>query len=126
LEKELVKTGADVHSIQEAMCEKPKYKAGKREKRVYTPEIEKELRRIVEQERQKGRLLGATHKQHLTNVQIRDKILSTGHQISIATVNIELAKIRKRVKEAYIRQEYDLGQRLEYDFGEVRILNCEY
>jgi len=123
MESELRLAGADIHTLQEVLCQKPKYKAGKRPKRVYTAEIEKQLRTIVEQESQKGRLLGANHKQHLTNVQIHEKLLNAGHQISIATVNIELAKIRKRVKEAYIRQEYDLGQRLEYDFGEVR-LDC--
>jgi len=67
--------------------------------------------------------LGATHKQHLTNVQIHEKLIESGRKISIATINIALAKIRKRHKEAYIRQEYDFGQRLEYDFGEVR-LDC--
>lgn len=123
LEREMVSRGADIHEIQEVLCSKPKYKGVTREKRVYTPEIEKQLREIVESEYRKSRVLGATHKQHLTNIQIHEKLLSAGYQISIATVNIELAKIRRRVKEAYIRQEYDLGQRLEYDFGEVR-LDC--
>jgi hypothetical protein len=39
------------------------------------------------------------------------------------TINNELARIRKRLKEVYIRQAYDYGERLEYDFGEVR-LDC--
>ena len=123
LEEELRKSGADTHEIQEAMCKKPKYKGGERGKPVYTAEIEKLLREIVEREHRKTRELGATHKQHLTNIQIREKLLEAGHKISIATVNVGLAKIRRRVKEAYIRQEYDLGQRVEYDFGEVR-LDC--
>jgi len=123
LEAELARSGADKHEIQEAMCKKPKYQTGIRGKPVYTPEVEKILREIVESEHQKGRVLGANHKQHLTNIQIHEKLVSAGHKISIATVNIELSKIRRRVKEAYIRQEYDLGKRLEYDFGEVR-LDC--
>jgi len=123
LEAELKQEGTDIHEIQEAMCQTPKYKAGKRVKRVYTEEIDRLLRNIVQEEAQKGRILGAGHKQHMTNVQIHEKLLASGHKISIATINIELSKIRKRHKEAYIRQEYDYGQRLEYDFGEVR-LDC--
>jgi transposase len=123
LEALLKAEGADIHEIQEAMCEKPKYKERQGKKRVYTAEIEEKLRGIVEAESQKKRILGATHKQHLTNIQIHEKLKESGHQISIATVNIELAKIRKKVREAHIRQEYDLGQRVEYDFGEVR-LDC--
>ena len=41
----------------------------------------------------------------------------------MVTINIALAEIRKRQKEVYILQEYELGDRLEYDFGEV-ILDC--
>jgi hypothetical protein len=85
---------------------------GERPRRKYTPDIERFLHGIVAEERLKGRLLGARHKQHMTNVQI---------YISRATVNTALAKIRKRQKEVHIRQEYELGQRLEYDFGEVRL-----
>lgn len=121
LEAEMRLEGADIHEIQEAMCQKPKYKAGTHEKRVYTEEVERMLREIVQEENQKGRVLGANHKQHMTNVQIHEKFLTAGYKISIATINIALAKIRKRAKEAYIRQEYDFGQRLEYDFGEVRL-----
>jgi hypothetical protein len=123
METEMTETGADVHEIQEALCSKPKYKVGSRPKKKYTEEVDKYLRSIVESEMSKGRILGAFHKQSLTNTQIYEKVIAAGHEISAATINIALAKIRKRMKEAYIRQEYDLGQRLEYDFGEVR-LDC--
>jgi hypothetical protein len=43
--------------------------------------------------------------------------------LSRVTVNIALAGIRKKQKEVYIRQTYDFGDRLEYDFAEV-LLNC--
>lgn len=119
----MTESGANVHKIQEALCAKPKYKAGKRPKKKYTEELDGFLREIVESEAGKGRVLGALHKQHLTNVQIHEKVVAAGHEISLATINIALAKIRKRVKEAYIRQEYELGQRMEYDFGELR-LDC--
>jgi len=67
--------------------------------------------------------LGAGHKQKLTNKQIHQKLVKAGYDISGVTINIALAEIRKRQKEVYIRQQYELGDRLEYDFGEV-LLDC--
>ena len=71
--------------------------------------------------RKKDRLLGDGHKQKLTNVQIYETVVSEGFDIGRGTINAALARIRKRRKEVYIRMEYDLGDRLEYDFGEVKL-----
>jgi len=35
---------------------------------------------------------------------------------------MRLKEKRQKLSEAFIRQEYDLGQRLEYDFGEVKLV----
>jgi len=59
----------------------------------------------------------------LTNKQIHEKLVNEGFDISGVTINIALADIRKRHREVFIRQQYDLGDRLEYDFGEV-LLDC--
>ncbi|MDR1328621.1 MAG: hypothetical protein LBK23_03385, partial [Oscillospiraceae bacterium] len=82
--------------------------------------LDARLREIAEEERGKTRRLGAGHKQKLTNRQIFEKVRDEGFDIGEATVSIALAKIRAKLKEVYIRQEYDFGDRLEYDFGEVR------
>lgn len=123
LSAELEKPCADVKGIQEQMTSEPRYKTSKRGKRKYTEELDERLRDIDAEERVKTRLMGAQHKQKLTNKQIHAKLLEEGYEISLATVNIQLARIRKRYKEVFIRQEYGYGDRLEYDFGEVQ-LNC--
>jgi hypothetical protein len=86
--------------------------------------VEACLKGILKEEAKKDRLLGPAHKQKLTNKQIHQKVLEAGHDISGVTINIALAEIRKRQKEVFVRQQYELGDRLEYDFGEV-ILECE-
>lgn len=55
--------------------------------------------------------------------QIYEILVEEGHDISLVAINIELARIRQKQKEVYIRQTYEYGERLEYDFGEV-LLNC--
>jgi transposase len=124
LAEQLDNPGGDLKAIQAAMTEEPRYAPREGVRRVYTPELEARLREIVEEEDHgKARKLGAGHKQKLTNKQIHEKLEAEGFTCSRALINIELANLRRKAKEVFIRQEYDLGDRLEYDFGEVR-LDC--
>ena len=119
----LEEPGADVKTIQAELFAEPKYNVAKRGKRKYTEELDKRLKEILKEEERKDRLFGPNHKQKLTNKQIHQKLVGEGFDISGVTINIELASIRKRQREVFIRQQYDLGDRLEYDFGEV-FLDC--
>jgi len=123
LSAQLKEPGADVKTIQSKMTEKAKYDSKGRGWRKYTDELDARLKELVADERKKTRLMGAGHKQKLTNKQIHKKLQDEGFEISAVTVNLALAEIQKRQKEVFIRQSYDLGDRLEYDLGEVQ-LDC--
>jgi hypothetical protein len=105
------------------MFSSPKYSVQKRGRRKYTEDVDKRLKEILKEEERKTRIFGVNHKQKLTNKQIHQKLLDAGFEISCVSINIALAAIRKRQREVFIRQQYDLGERLEYDFGEV-FLDC--
>ena len=109
--------------IQDEMLSKPKSVARTRTRHKFTPELEERLHEILAEEKRKDRILGANHKQGLTNSQIRNKLVAEGFDISQPTINNALAEIRSRQRNVYIRQQHDFGDRLEYDFGEVR-LDC--
>jgi transposase len=119
----LEEPGADTKTIQESLLVKPKYNARNRKRPKYTEELDKRLKEFLKEEARKDRLFGPGHKQKLTNKQIHKKLVEEGFEISVVTINIALAEIRKRQREVFIRQKYDLGDRLEYDFGEV-FLDC--
>jgi len=119
----LKEPGADAKAIQESLLAKPRYNAATRTRRKYTEEMDKRLKAILKEEERKDRLFGPGHKQNLTNKQIHEKLVAEGYSISGVTINIALAAIRKRHREVFIRQSYDFGDRLEYDFGEV-LLDC--
>ena len=121
--QEMEAPGADVKAIQESLLSEPTYKTSRRGRRKYTEELDLRLKEILKEEERKDRLLGARHKQKLTNKQIHQKLVDEGFDISGVTINNELARLRKRPKEVFIRQQYELGDRLEYDFGEV-YLDC--
>jgi len=119
----LSKAEADVKAIQETLFAAPKYKARNRKRHKYTEAVDTRLKAILKEEARKDRLFGSGHKQKLTNKQIHQKLADEGFDISGVTINIALADLRKREKEVFIRQQYEYGDRLEYDFGEV-LLDC--
>lgn len=111
----------DVHAIQEKMAGEPKYNAANRKSRKYTDEIDRCIDQILEAEAEKDKLLG-NHKQSLTLKQIHEVIVSQGFDIGRSTVSSVIKSKRAKAKECFIKQEYDFGSRLEYDFGEVKLI----
>ena len=69
----------------------------------------------------KVKVLG-THKQALTKQQIYELLKKQGFSLSYSTVVLEMKRIKNSGKECFIRQDYDFGDRLEYDFGEVKLV----
>ena len=120
---ELGEEGADIKKIQEEMFTEPEYKTTERKRTKYTEEVDIRLKEIMEEEKRKTRRLGKGHKQKLTNLQIHAKLEAEGFDVSRPVINMELAKLRRKAKEVSIKQLYDYGDRVEYDFGEVT-LNC--
>jgi hypothetical protein len=121
--RRLEEPGADVKAIQERLLAEPTYDASKRGRRKYTEELDKRLKTILKEEEKKNRLFGPGHKQGLTNRQMHKKLVDEGFKISEGSINRALAEIRKKQRDVFIRQQYELGDRLEYDFGEV-FLDC--
>ena len=112
----------DNRAAQEQMAAGPKYNTASRRPLKYTPEIDKAVDEIMENEAEKARLLGEGNKQKLTNKQIHRILVDQGHDIGITVVSTRVKEKRQKQAEAFIRQEYDYGDRLEYDFGEVKLV----
>jgi len=119
---ELLQNGANEKQIQEEITTAPQYKTRERKSRKYTKEIELRLKEILESEQKKNIILGPGHKQKMTNKQIFEIVQDEGYEVGFSTINNALRKLRNRQKHVFIRQQYDFGDRLEYDFGEVRLV----
>ena len=112
----------DNRAVQERIVSAPKYDASSRTPLKYTPQIDKAIDEILESEAEKARELGESNKQKLTTRQIHWLLRQAGHDIGLTTVTIHLKDKRNKIAEAFIRQEYDFGDRLEFDFGEVKLV----
>lgn len=112
----------DVRKSQEMIVCAPSYDASGRYPRKYNDEMDILLDEILKSEEDKSKILGGRHKQKLTNVQIHEMIRDAGHDIGITVISEHIKEKRCRKKEAFIKQQYELGERLEYDFGDVDLI----
>lgn len=111
----------DFKVIQEEICSAPTYNSSGRKPRKYTDEMDQLLDEILEDELEKCKLLG-TNKQNLTQIQIYEIFKQRGFDIGQSTIGNKIREKRNKTKECYIRQKYDYGDRLEFDFGEVGLV----
>lgn len=106
----------EISEIQENITSAPKYNSENRNRRKVTPEFLNALEKILEDEEKKVKILG-TNKQDLTKQQIFELLKKQGFTLSYSTVVLEMRRITSSGNECFIRQDYDFGDRLEYDFG---------
>lgn len=118
--KKLEDPNYDHNLIQEEISSAPKYNSSNRNRPKYTKELDEYLDEILSFENKKDQKL-KTHKQNLTVVQIHEMVKDKGFDISYPSICIYVREKRKNVKECFIRQSYDYADRLEYDFGEVKL-----
>lgn len=117
---QLLTTEGDNKEVQEKICSEPSYDSTNRKPRKYTIEMDQFLDEVLEDEKEKCKVLG-TNKQQLTQLQIYELVVGEGFEISQSTITNKIREKRKKVKECFIKQDYDYGDRLEYDFGEVKL-----
>ena len=106
--------------IIEEIISKTNYDSSNRKARKYNEEIDNYLEKILEDEKKKKERLGA-NKQQLTGTQIYELVKAKGFDIGESTIRNKLREKRSQQAECYIRQEYEYGERFEYDFGEVKL-----
>lgn len=111
----------EVLHIQENICAPPSYDSSTRRCRKYTNDMDALLDEILLKELEKTKYL-KTKKQQLTQLQIYEIIKDAGFDISISTITNKIREKRDSHKECFIKQTYDYGDRLEYDFGEVKLI----
>lgn len=110
----------EIEIATEQLVLKRQYDSSNRKTRTYTPEVESRMRELLLEEEEKDKRLGP-HKQSLTAKAVYEILAEEGHEIKYRTVAHYWAKMKKKTREAFIKQEYALGDRVEFDFGEVKL-----
>ena len=101
------------------IVEDPRYDTSNRKKVKLTDEIIDRIKfylRENETKRAEGKA-----KQQKKKIDIHEALKEEGFDIGYTTTCNSIRKINKEAKEAYIRQEYKLGEVCEFDWGEVKL-----
>lgn len=117
----LTDEATDVKEVQEKILAAPTFDSSSRSKRKYTSDIDRLLDSILESELTKDKVL-KNHKISLTTHQIHKKIIDAGYDISFTTIYNQIKIKKAKAKECFIKQVYEYGDRLEFDFGEVDLI----
>lgn len=91
-------------------------------KRKWTKEMDELVDYHLEQELNRDIKFGPNHKQHITIVMMHELLLEAGHDIGLTSVRNHMFNKRNKMKEVYVRQVYNPGQRFEFDFGEISLM----
>lgn len=102
----------------EELTEKPKYDVSSRKKVKLTEEVKEEIDKFVEQNDKKK--AEGKKKQLMKKIDIYEELIEKGYDIGYTTV-CNYIRDTHEVKEAFIKQEYQLGQTLEFDWGEAKL-----
>src|SRR5665811_108347 len=106
---------ADNSTLTADIVETPKYDSSGRKKVKLTEAI---ISRIIFflKENEDKKALGRS-KQLKKKIDIYEAIASEGYDIGYTTVCCAIAGIKRREKEAFVRQEYPFGKTVEFDWG---------
>ena len=108
-----------VDALVDELSAKPKYDSSSRSKRKLTEEITDIIDDCLEKNEMK--LLNKNRKQMMKSIDIYELLKEKNHNIGYTTV---CNYIRRTVlkKEAFIKQEYQPGETIEFDWGEVKLI----
>ncbi|MDH6368105.1 MULTISPECIES: IS21 family transposase [unclassified Breznakia] len=114
-------TNEEKDEIIRAIVESKSYNTENRSPRKVTGAILKRLEDIAQEEIEKTKLLGKRHKQKLNGRSVHEILIDEGYDIAYRTMMVYWKEITEKAREAFIRQDYEYGERVEYDFGEVKL-----
>lgn len=116
--QELLNSGEESKKLIEDLVIPPKYDSSNRVRRKLTDEIIERIDYFVkENEVKKATGRG---KQIKKKIDIYECLIEESYDISYPTVCNYIREKHDESKEAYIRQEYGLGETSEYDWGSVK------
>ncbi len=108
----------DTMNLIEEMVSIPKYDISNRKRIKLTDKIIEKIDELIEIN-EKNKSMGR-HKQLMKKIDMHEKLIEEGFDISYTTICNYIRENFEK-KEAFIRQEYALGETLEFDWGEVKL-----
>lgn len=111
---------SDDIKLKENIISPPKYNSASRKKVKLNYEIIEKIQSFLKENEEK-RSTGRS-KQQKKKIDILQALRDAGHDIGYTTVCTAVSEIERKTREAFIRQQYNLGDAAEFDWGEVKLI----
>lgn len=89
-------------------------------KRKFTGDVKRRFYELLEKDKERDKIL-KTNKQGITGALLHRALIDEGYDIGVTTIQNELKLFRNKIKETFIKQSYNPGDRFEYDFHEILV-----
>ncbi len=111
----------DSSAIQEEFLSRNKMKIINRPKTVFVGKLKDRFEEIVKLDLERDIVLGL-NKQKVNAAVIYRMLTEEGYKIGESTVRKYFAMYKKKHPEIFIRQVYEPGKRMEYDFHQIKVV----
>ena len=108
--------------IMDEIVSSPKYDSSQRHKIKLTDAVKDEIQKMLKENEEKR--LGGRRKNVKKIIDIHEQLQKSGVDIGYTTVCNYLRFFQGK-KEAFIRQGYDLGETIEFDWGDLKLVIAE-
>ena len=109
---------SEMSALINEMSSSPGYDTSTRKKIKLTTEIIEKIEDLLKQN-EENKFLGRS-KQLMKKIDMHEKLVDMGYDISYSTI-CNYIRENYETKEAFIRQEYDMGETVEFDWGDVKM-----
>ena len=124
LEKELEAADipVDIATIQQSMLSKNKMDVSKRHPRKFVGEVKTKFLEIIKTNDERNKKLGS-NKQEINSAIIHRELIKCGYDVDESTVRRWYRDYKNSLpKEVYIKQSYEYGDRVEFDFHVIKLI----
>ena len=115
------KSDVDSSALQEEFFGHNKMKRSNRPNTVFVGKLKERFEEIIKLDQERDILLGP-NKQKINAAVIYRKLISEGFDVGETTIRQYFSEYKKKHPEVFIRQEYEPGQRMEFDFHQIKVL----
>ena len=109
-----------IAALQKELCSPPVRKITNKKRQAFNKDVEIRFNEIIKISKERDKILGP-NKQRLTAAKIFSILKDENYKVSLSTISNEYRKYKNKHRECFIRQEYDYGYRVEFDFHMIKL-----
>jgi hypothetical protein len=111
----------EISKIQTEMYQRKRMNVSARFERKFTGALAKRFYELIALDEMRNARLG-TNKQQVNGAILHRRLLMEGYDIGSSVIRAKFSEYRNGHREVFIKQDYEYGDRVEFDFHQIKVL----